>query len=95
MCIYCLFQNSITFIHLFICLYTFGKSSNRSPEIFSILAKLSSIQKIPQFGRKILYIRNEYSNYHFDRSLVSASKARKRWVPLFCQITPNHTIHFT
>ena len=35
--------------------YTIGKSSNRSPELFSILAKLSNIQKIPLFNRKALH----------------------------------------
>ena len=75
--------------------HTLGKSSNRSLDIFSILAKLSNIQKIPYFGRKVLYVRNEYSNYHFGRSAVSASMARKRWVPLFFQSTPNHNMHMT
>ena len=68
--------------------YTFGKSSNRSPEMFSILAKLSNMQKFPPFGRKVLYIRSEYlivklSQLRWrenDGSVVSASMARKWWV---------------
>ena len=34
-------------------LYTLGKSSNRSPGNFNILAKISNIQKIPIFQRKV------------------------------------------
>ena len=47
--------------------YTLGKSYNRSPEVFNILAKLNNIQKIPLFDRNVLYIRSEYTNYPFDR----------------------------
>ena len=43
-------------------IYTLSKSSNRSPELFSILAKLSNIQKIPLLDGKVLYIRSEYTN---------------------------------
>ena len=44
-----------------------GESSNRSSEVFNILAKLSNIQKIPLFDRNVFYIRSEYTNYLFDR----------------------------
>ena len=72
-------------------LNTLGKSSNRSPENFNILAKISNVQKIPIFQRKYI-ILSVLSKIHFDRSLFSVFIAIKRWVPLLCKIAPNHTI---
>ena len=68
--------------------YTLGKSSNRSPENFNILAKIRNIQKIPIFQRQVYYTRGVLSNFHFDRSIYSVSIAIKRWLPWFCK---NHT----
>ena len=60
--------------------FTLSKSSNRSPGNFSILAKISNIQKITLFRRKVYYIRSDLSNFHFDRAVYSLSIAIKTWV---------------
>ena len=57
---------------------TLGKSSNRPPGSFIILAKLSNVQKIPEC---LEYVRSEYSNYHFNRSINTVSIARKDGYP--------------
>ena len=75
--------------------YNLGKSSNRSPENFSISAKLSNIQKMLLFQRKVLYTRSKFSNDHCDPSIYPDSTAKERCVPLFCNVTPNHTIQMT
>ena len=61
--------------------YTGGKSSNRSPGNFNILVKISNIQKIPIFQRKVYYIRADFSNFHFDRPIYSVSIAIKNGYP--------------
>ena len=74
--------------------YTLGKSSNRSPGNFNILAKLSNVQKIFLLEKKKIILEVSTQTIilidHF-----SVSSARKRWVPLFCKITLSHIIHRT
>ena len=50
-------------------------NSNRSPGNLNILAKISNIQKIPIFQRKVYYIRRDLSIFHFDRPIYSVSIA--------------------
>ena len=45
---------------------TLGKSSNRSPENFVILANLSNILKVAEFQTKEFDLWSNYSNYHFN-----------------------------
>ena len=68
------FECSDYFSHV---VFTLGKSSNRSPGNFIILANLSDIQKLFLFQRTVLYIRSNFSNYHCDPSINPVSEAKK------------------
>ena len=68
-------------IEMYLYIYSLGKSSYRSLGNFNILGQINNIQKIPLFQRNVFYIRDDLSNYHFDRSIYSVAIARKRWVP--------------
>ena len=47
--------------------YTLGKSSNRSPRIFKIPAKIHKLQKSNLFQSLMKYMRNDLSKYQSDQ----------------------------
>ena len=71
---------------------TLRKSSNRSPGNFNISAKLSNIQTMILFQRKVLYTRSKFSNYYCDPPIYPVSTAKIRRVPLF--VTTHQSIPF-